>query len=1031
MGHYGRPDGQHPRGAMGIGRKTPPDSVPRLFLDHLILEDLFEHGIVVVCAPSGMGKTTTARRLQGHLESRSWKTKYLSMAGKTATEIVKHLSNQRIRRAENGANDERFVVVDDIPAVDEYDAGRIARAIQRRVDTGIRFLVCLAPEALQVADQLGVAPLSTDYLQVKPSEFYLWGSACATTAPDVLWEWTRGIPTLLAAVRRDGRALKEGDSAEGDFFRHTLAALVAGDLGRFQSDEERRAKIAMLVLGRGSFAELEEVLGRDRRDMLEAAENDMILYGIDVPTSSFSCAGHMSDLIPEPALIHLLREGDGMARLVPDLLSLLADRGEFERAAQLAERFPGTRAVAERIWAYAPDFVEVGALGILRSTLAACSDDGFDCRCARAMVAAVDGTGEADGLLYGVDPETLSARQALALEYSRSLERALGGSPWDAEGLYYTDSESRSRYGDLSELCPRERALRRLELHARARKLLLTCEYVKAFRYLLSCESAHDESTLSGCLLVLDYELARVLAGDPPNASDERSARNALEFLSRSGFSDAAAFFRAWKYSLEVIFGKTDEFRDGELTLRMSVRRGDLLCQCGFLIILTLSDIRSERFVRAHVRSCMARDLAASLHLHPAVDIAAFLGAFAEHRLRNREALAVFARETEVEPLAVLAEAIVACSEGETYALEGSEPPICPSWLTPLLDLLKVGGEARARPVMARLPGSWGTELLRFEYQGRQWFPTAPVEETVVRGPEKEIRLEILGGLSVRARGQRILETDWKRRASKELLHLLAIVPGHRMSRARIVEILWPTKDYGRGRHYLYSALSNLKVVLSTYGGERDFILASGGELELNMEYVSCDIDDFVREHEKMLRNETDDAAVLNACRTMEGLYRGHLHIPAEDLMGIYYLRKRELKGMYEEAMIHGSEAALRTGDVRSAAWFARCATKSDPLGEEAMITLLRALIRQGRKKEANMEYERYTDRLIAGMGTVPSARVRALLADRKEAPALLRTAPIDPALGAEGGEAAGRTPGEMREDLQNADAGSDLAAIA
>src|SRR5688572_5247008 len=69
------------------------------------------------------------------------------------------------------------------------------------------------------------------------------------------------------------------------------------------------------------------------------------------------------------------------------------------------------------------------------------------------------------------------------------------------------------------------------------------------------------------------------------------------------------------------------------------------------------------------------------------------------------------------------------------------------------------------------------------------------------------------------------------------LLALLALAPGERLSRDKLIAYLWPESDQERGRNLLNVATYVLRTAL----GE-NALLSAGDELRLNAEMVRSDV---------------------------------------------------------------------------------------------------------------------------------------------------------------------------------------------
>ena len=61
------------------------------------------------------------------------------------------------------------------------------------------------------------------------------------------------------------------------------------------------------------------------------------------------------------------------------------------------------------------------------------------------------------------------------------------------------------------------------------------------------------------------------------------------------------------------------------------------------------------------------------------------------------------------------------------------------------------------------------------------------------RGNNSEVvRVWLLGGFRVSVGSRTIGEDRWRRRKAAALVKLLALAPGHRMHRERVMDLLWP-----------------------------------------------------------------------------------------------------------------------------------------------------------------------------------------------------------------------------------------------
>ena len=176
--------------------------------------------------------------------------------------------------------------------------------------------------------------------------------------------------------------------------------------------------------------------------------------------------------------------------------------------------------------------------------------------------------------------------------------------------------------------------------------------------------------------------------------------------------------------------------------------------------------------------------------------------------------------------------------------------------------------------------------------------------------------------------GIRIPERNWTRRQAKMLLALLALAPGHLIQRHEAIGLLWPDSDLARGRESLYTVLSSLRSTLGQTTSDNRFVLGELGQIWLDDELVSCDVDEFERIARHVVSRKAEDSEVIALCVALEGMYNGGSYVPTNDSTGRFRDRHEELARRYRDAMLAGVEAATRLRDAHQAAWFAQSAKR-------------------------------------------------------------------------------------------------------
>src|SRR5687767_4208240 len=101
------------------------------------------------------------------------------------------------------------------------------------------------------------------------------------------------------------------------------------------------------------------------------------------------------------------------------------------------------------------------------------------------------------------------------------------------------------------------------------------------------------------------------------------------------------------------------------------------------------------------------------------------------------------------------------------------------------------------------------------------------------------IRVRLLGSPALERDGS-LLTGRATQRHRLALLALLALSPGNRLGRDRLIATLWPESDAERGRNLLKVATYVLRSAL----GE-DVLLSVGDELRLNTDLIEVDVAEF------------------------------------------------------------------------------------------------------------------------------------------------------------------------------------------
>ena len=966
---------------MGAGSESEPrqgnlelglnEAVARPRVDGIIAEHLEAEGAVVLCAGAGMGKTMAAEERVRAVREAGGSAIHLRLSGRAPSSACRSI-REAARAVLAGKRHARLVVLDDVPALDEDEVASVATSVARLLEDGRQVLVCLRPDALPLALALGAPIVHAGTLLVREEELIRWNVALADN-PRIAIEATAGIPALVAALCGEPAVLAPG-AAGPTAFSEALQRMVGCALEGCLMDEERRLRCAMLLMGAGYISEAQGVAGRSDASVLAQMQRDEPLFGLDLSKGEFQIVGSQG-----PAGADALAAAVQAAKAFPDLASrvveVLAWRGDFRRCGDVARRCLAPDELRRLVGAWPVEFLNAGRIELVSEALNAQG---------RARVRGLNAARVAHAALVGsredLDralPLVAGAQTRREQTVHRQVELLLRARNLDSRVPVVALSEA----GDVSDP-----VVRLLSTHVVARSMIWRGEFTRAFRYLLVGGELLAGNTVASALLQGDFDLARCLAGDMPSRTeDERSVR-AATMLAAYGMDDLVVYQQGIRPLLAALAGHACPEVQLESCLSRSVRRGDVLVQGLALLALACSDLRKDALARAHVRASRALEVARRANCAWMALGAMLADGISLARLGDTGALESIAvsggREGVFARLALHALGSNGGAPGKLRA-ELGQHLAREEDLMPLVNLL--AWACNRELVHEALSGQWSSRLAQFERAMEAWFPpaTEPAMDAVGTSsspaPDEVVQVRMLGKFEVVVRGKHVSESAWGRRSAQQLLMLLVAAQGHTLSRSEAMEAIWPESDYVAGRGNLYTALSALRKVLGEAQDGTPCVLGMTGYLSLNTDYVHSDVDEFEALAQKLLSGHGGDDWTVETCERLSALYGGELFIPTLGSPSIFLRRRNGLRRLFVDAMVMGSEAALRQGDAREAIQLARDAYRAAPLREDAVAALVQALFASGRAVEAKEAYDAFSASTIRASGMPPSARLRAL----------------------------------------------------
>jgi DNA-binding SARP family transcriptional activator len=219
----------------------------------------------------------------------------------------------------------------------------------------------------------------------------------------------------------------------------------------------------------------------------------------------------------------------------------------------------------------------------------------------------------------------------------------------------------------------------------------------------------------------------------------------------------------------------------------------------------------------------------------------------------------------------------------------------------------------------------------------------------------RECRVDLLGRFRVVVGGREVSGDAWRNRRAADLVKLLALAPGHRLSRDRVMAALWPELGTAAAGANLRKAVHFARRAMGS-----DHAIATTSELMLWPDgRLDVDVDKFEEAAGPVLATGDGEAAR----RTAE-LYRGEL-LPTD---------------RYEPWTEEPRERLVqRYGRVLKVAGLWERVLELDRADEEAHRAIMQRHISEGRRTDAIRQFDRLRRGLREELGVAPDSATIAL----------------------------------------------------
>ena len=237
------------------------------------------------------------------------------------------------------------------------------------------------------------------------------------------------------------------------------------------------------------------------------------------------------------------------------------------------------------------------------------------------------------------------------------------------------------------------------------------------------------------------------------------------------------------------------------------------------------------------------------------------------------------------------------------------------------------------------------------------------------------MRIRLLGGFRVSVGPRSITGDAWRLKKAASLLKLLALTPGHRLPRERVMELLWPGSSKSAASNNLRQTLHAVRKALGA-GGSRYLVSEDGSLL-------------FCPEDELWVDTETFEEAALAARRSREpaayrmaiDLYAGEL-LPEDRFEDWAEDERANLQRTYLELLKGLARLYEERGVYSPAAETLQRVVAEEPANEGAHTSLMRLYAISDRRGDALAQYERLKEILWRQLDAEPAVEIRRLRED-------------------------------------------------
>lgn len=247
-------------------------------------------------------------------------------------------------------------------------------------------------------------------------------------------------------------------------------------------------------------------------------------------------------------------------------------------------------------------------------------------------------------------------------------------------------------------------------------------------------------------------------------------------------------------------------------------------------------------------------------------------------------------------------------------------------------------------------------------------------EQAGHRSGPNGLRITLRGGFGVGVGAEPVPDEAWRRRKPAAILKILALAPGHRVHRERLMDLLWPELE-------LAAAGANLRKAIHQARSALDGVSRGAARLiEFQNDVVALACDGLVIDTASFMSALTAArrSGDADGYRSALARYGGDL-LPDDPYEEWADAARREWRDAYVGGLSEWCVLLEANGDIQSAIEAARALVAAEPTREESHAFLMRLYGLAGRRSDALRQYDHLSEILDHELGIEPSAQVQRL----------------------------------------------------